>query len=257
MDYGDASLFRALRPRRRINPPLLQRPAQRIPNHGIGTDRILHKPFLQLRPHIPDNLRITRKRRHLELHEARGIDVHTPRRLFQTVEVLLQRLFARGRFLDPASLENGTELSERDVDGYRDAAREPDDLERQVRRVRGDEAHEQRVHDGLDEDGEPRACDDVRLERAQHEQRHPAPVAAELKVAEQAQAVEASGRKPVVRDDLRLQAAPHVIAQRDAVAPARDVGAEALVGESLGRVRENVGRRLQVDEVVACVFTGG
>jgi hypothetical protein len=47
-----------------------------------------------------------------------------------------------------------------------------------------------------------------------------------------------------VRYHLRLEAAPHVIPERHAVAPRRDVGPEPLVGETLGGVGEYVRGRL-------------
>lgn len=244
-------LFCAPRSRGCINPPLLQRPAEGIPDHGISPNRVLHEPFLQLRPHILDRLGIAREGRHLELHEAGGVGVDEAGRVLEALEILPQSLLTCGRsILRAAGLEHGAELAEGDVDGDGGAAGEGDGLEGQVGGV-GGEAGEQGVHEGVDEEGEARARDGVGLEGAEGEQRDPAPVAAELEVAEEAEAVEAGGGDAVVRDDLRLQAAPDVVAQRRAVPPARDVGAEALVGEALRRVREHVRGRLEVDEEVA------
>ncbi len=60
-----------------------------------------------------------------------------------------------------------------------------------------------------------------------------------------------------MHQDLRLQAAPHVVAERDAVAPRQDLGAEALVREALGWIRQHVRGRLEVHEEIARVGGGG
>lgn len=120
----------------------------------------------------------------------------------------------------------------------------------------GGEAGEQRVDEAVDEGGEAGAGDGVQLKDAQGGEGVPAPVAAPVEVAEQAEAVHDGGGDGVVRQQ-DLAAAQDKVADGHAVPPAHHVGPEALVREAPRRVRQRVAGRLEVHEDLAHVAVGG
>ncbi|KFY88430.1 hypothetical protein V498_06797 [Pseudogymnoascus sp. VKM F-4517 (FW-2822)] len=140
------------------------------------------------------------------------------------------------------------ELRQRDEEGYGALAQDGDELERQVGGL-GGEVREEGVEEVGGEARGVRARGHVRFDDGEGEEAQPAPVDAELEVSSQAEDVHDDGAGAVVLEDL-YGADGEVVADRGAVCPSRDGGAEAVVGEASGGVEEGVLCGLEVAEEV-------
>lgn len=73
----------------------------------------------------------------------------------------------------------------------------------------------------------------MKLESAKGDENEPAVVFAKLHVAKQAENVDGRSSDSVVRQDARDDSAGDVVSNGDALLPARNLGSEALIGETL------------------------